>query len=98
MDALEERLQRIEKEIQITLGRLNAVQATISVVNGTFPPDWASTCLKEMREAFVRIEADLIASNLPQEVVNEMIRVMNEQIQIFSCISSSPRHGMQAEC
>ncbi|MBX9348706.1 hypothetical protein K5M36_16590 [Chromobacterium vaccinii] len=96
MDALEERLQRIEKEIQIILGRVNAVYATISVVNGTTPPERARTCLKEMREAYVRIEADLIASSLPQEVVSEIIRVMNEQILIFDCISSPPQPEMPA--
>lgn len=73
-------IERLKANQEIMLGRLNALHAAVHTLvrlNGQ-PPGPLSAALTDAAQ---RVEADAVASPLPQRAVDEMQRVLNELSQ-----------------
>lgn len=84
MDAeVARRLANLDENMNIALGRLNAVHALVAVIARDLPSDVAARCAAHAREAAARIDADLNASPLPESMIHEMQRVLSEGIGLL---------------
>ncbi|MGK5049827.1 hypothetical protein ACQ4WP_28665 [Janthinobacterium sp. GB4P2] len=86
---VERRLANLEENMSIALGRLNAVHSLVVVVARQLPTDVAVRCASAAREAASRIEADLVASPLPESMILEMQRVINEGIMVLDAAAKA---------
>lgn len=66
------------KDLNLMLGRLNAVHAAICVICGSLPQSVAQVAAPKMRESTERVHADALALPIADGQVQEMHRVMAE--------------------
>lgn len=72
---IEQRLDAIEQNLDIALGRLNAIHATVHTLVRTIGAD-PSAISSALNDAALRVEADVTASPLPEKMVAETVRVL----------------------
>jgi len=80
---LEKRLVEIEANNALALGRLNGIASLVIVMGRNLPSDIAAKCAVYTRELIRHVEADLVASNKPDVMVNEIQRIIQEGISVF---------------
>jgi len=86
---VQRRLANLEENMSIALGRLNAVHSLVVVIARQLPPDVAQRCAASARDAAARIDADLVASPLPESMIHEMQRVIAEGLMVLDNAAKS---------
>ena len=84
------RLADLGKNTSLALGRLNAVHMLMVAWHGSCHQTLLR-CAQQGREARARIEADLVTTSLPESMLNEMQRVMDEGIKLFELAAKQSR-------
>jgi hypothetical protein len=74
----EQQLADLQANMDIALGRLNAVHAGLYVIAKHLPRESLGSVVKELEQATEAIHADAIASPLPDRMLDEMQRVLSE--------------------
>ncbi len=72
-----------EKDLQIILGRLNGLHASVLTIARALPPAVASEAAQKLQVASERVNADALASPIAEATVNEMERVMREFVFVL---------------
>lgn len=80
---VQRRLANLEENMSIALGRLNAVHSLVVVIAWQLPPDVAQRCAASARNTAAQIDADLVASPLPESMINEMQRVIADGVMLL---------------
>lgn len=75
------------KELQVVVGRLNAVHAGLCVIARALPAPVAQEAAKQMQAATERVHADALALPIPDAQVHEMHRVLEELTRILTAAS-----------
>lgn len=88
---IERRLANLEENMSIALGRLNAVHSLVVVIARQLPADVAERCSAAARDATARIDADLIASPLPESMIHEMQRVGADGIMVLDAAAKAEK-------
>jgi len=81
---VEKKIERLQAELDIALGRINAVHAGLYIVAKHLPRESLGAALNELMQATESIRADAIASPLPDRMVDEMQRVLMELQMILA--------------
>jgi hypothetical protein len=78
-----QKIENIEANLHIVLGRLNAVHAGLLVVAKHIPADKLAAAANEIRTSAEAIHADALATPIPESTLNEMQRVLHELAQVL---------------
>ena len=66
------------RDIDIMMGRVDALHAFCAVIARSLPPDVASTAHSQISSAIPKINADLLAAPVSDRRIDEMLRVLSE--------------------
>jgi hypothetical protein len=65
-------------DINIMMGRVDALHAFCAVIARSLPPPIASTAYNQISTAIPKINADLLAAPVSDHRIDEMLRVLGE--------------------
>lgn len=65
-------------DLNIMMGRVDALHAFCAVIARSLPPDVASTAHSQISDAIPKINADLLAAPASDHRIEEMLRVLDE--------------------
>ena len=83
----------VEANLNICMGRLNALHAFCLALARSMPTATAAAIAPAIQQAFARVEADATASPLPDALVNEMSRVLGELSALVALAAQSQPPG-----
>lgn len=86
-----DRLDKIEGNVEIMLGRLNGLHEVVWHVIRQLPPDLAARIADEVERGHARSQADLIALPLAERTINEHQRMVSEGVQLLRAASGASR-------
>ena len=78
-----DRLEALEKNLNITLGRVNGLHSLLYTIARELPPEVAAKCAESAEAAKEKIIADRVAAPVPDDMINEMNRVVAEGIFVL---------------
>ena len=65
-------------DLNVVIGRVNALHTFCAVIARSLPPSIAAVAETNLRNAYQRVEADAVASPLPEAHLQELQRVTSE--------------------
>ena len=78
-------------ELHTIIGRVNGLHAFCLTLAGAQPPATASIAATNLRSAMLRVEADAVASPIPDAHLNEMMRVMEQLHSVLHLASQGQK-------
>lgn len=73
---IEQNVAQLNANMEIALGRINAVHAGLLVVSKYIPKESLISAADEINQAAEAIHADALATPIPEALVDEMQRVL----------------------
>lgn len=73
---IEQNVAQLNANMEIALGRINAVHAALLIVSKYIPKESLISAADEINQAAEAIHADAIATPIPDALVDEMQRVL----------------------
>ena len=84
------------RDIETILGRVNALHAFCMVMAESLPNETLAVAAKSMKTAYSKVESDALASPIPENTLQEMLRVMAElQVMLQTNSAVPPDAGRQ---
>ena len=65
-------------DLHVVIGRVNALHTFCTVIARSLPPSTAAAAESNLQDAYARVEADALASPLPEPHMQELLRVTSE--------------------
>jgi hypothetical protein len=84
-----DRMETIEANVAIMLGRLNGMHAVVLTVLREMPKPVASAAARALGVARQKVEADAVASPIPEATLHEMLAVIDQARQVLSAAANS---------
>jgi hypothetical protein len=84
-----DKLEKLEANLNIALGRINGLHALLYVIARSLPIDIAKVCAENAELAKEKVIADSVALPIPDSMMNEQIRVLEEGVKILRIASTS---------
>lgn len=81
----------VMRDLQLMLGRINAIHAAVVVIAGSLPAATAQAAATKLREGTERVHSDALASPVPDAVIQEMHRVMLELTMVLETANQAPQ-------
>jgi hypothetical protein len=76
-------MKRMEAEMHLLLGRVNGLHAAIAVIARSLPSGTASVAAEQLALASKRVHSDALAEPVPDSMIEEMRRVMDEMSRVL---------------
>ena len=80
----------LQRDVEIILGRVNALHAFCMVIAESLPNETLAVAAKAMKTGYSKVEADAVASPIPESTLQEMLRVMAELQMMLHTNSTIP--------
>jgi len=78
-----DRLEALEKNLNIMLGRVNGLHSLLYTIARELPPEIAVKCVEAAEAAEEKLIADSVAAPVPDDMIDEMNRVVAEGIFVL---------------
>jgi hypothetical protein len=72
------------------MGRVNALHTFCVVIARSLPPEIATVAATNLSNAYKRVEADAVASPLPEAHLQELLRVTAELQRVLEAATRGP--------
>ena len=77
-------------DLHIIVGRVNALHTFCAVLARSLPPSIAAVAETNLQNAYQRVEADAVALPLPEEHLQELLRVISELQGVLHAATQGP--------
>lgn len=84
-------MDTLQANLDIALGRINALEILLVVIARQLPPELASKCALEATAALNRIEGDLVAAPVADATLEWLRRGVQTGIQVLTAAANQTR-------
>lgn len=88
--SLRQRLDSLEENSELLLGRLNGLASLLIIISRHLPPEVAKRCADDARGALPYIDAKLVATPHSDVMGTEMQRVILEGLRMLDSAAGTP--------